>query len=518
MKVLTKRIIPFIITFCLLLSFLTVSTAAAGSSIAFSKSKLTVGENLTVTVRFSTSSGDPMYGVEGYVTYDPSVIEFVSAGTGANLLTKGKVKLVLTAEGKTNISTTLKFKAIKAGQSTISAEQLVYAGEEEEKMLKGSSAIVVVISKSTQASSNANLKSLTPSSGTLTPKFDPNVTSYSVTIPYEVSELWLSLVKADSKSTYQVDGNRFMKVGVNKRSIKITAENGKTKTYVVNITRLDQTGKVPTETEEEPLNKITEVIVDGQSMYVQEDFSTETVPTGFEVIDYAYDEKTIPALSDGTYILISLRTPDASQQGFYVVNDDGSFTKLVTLNVGGKDYNVLPTKQTPLGYTLTNDYEINGVKLPVYKSEKAELADFVTVYAKGPGGLVGFYNYDTVDQTMQRAIGLEFAGEEKEENENQEVSVSGIIDSFFGLSTNLKIVIITILAIMVLLLAAIIVLIVKIATAGKEKKTSIDDDSEYFEDDDSVGFEYISVSNPTQDSNDDQNTDEEETEENTEEE
>lgn len=497
MKTLLKKAVPFIVILCLLMSMLTVSVSAAGSSsIAFSKSKLAIGEALTVTARFSTSTGDPMYGLEGFITYDPSVLEYASgAGGNTNLLTPGKVKIVMQAAGKTNLSEQIKFKAIKSGSSMIALESMVYVDSNDaEQALTGSSATVTVTDPSAQASSNANLKGLAVSSGTLTPKFSPDVTAYTVTIDNSVKELYVSCSKSDSAATYTVKGSKDMKVGKNERSVVVTAENGNTKTYTITITRLDENGNVPSDETDAPLNDITEVTVDGDILHVQEDFSAQPLPSGFNVIDYAFDGKTIPALGDGTYIMIFLSLPDGSASDFYVVGSDNKFVKLITVDLGGILYSILPATNVPEGYTLVNDCQINGVSVPAYKSANSP-EDFFMVYAKGPGGQNGFYNYDTVDNTLQRAVFTlsDNTQIETKPNDNSENTEGNIIEAFMQLGLNAKIVVITILAIILLLIAAIIVLIVKIATAGRTEKIIDTEDNNESED---TGFEYISIGEP----------------------
>lgn len=488
MKTIVKRIIPFIITLCVVISAVTITASAASSSIAFSKSKLEVGGTLTVTARFSTSSNDPMYGLECYIVYDPEILQYVS-GDNCSLLSKGKIKVIQMSDGKTNLSQNVKFKAVKAGSSVVSVESIVYPDKDDvERSIKASSAKVTVTNPSAAASSNANLKGITVSDGTLTPKFDPNVTSYSVTVGNSVTELWVSVSKADSKATYTVEGSREMKVGNNVRTIIVTAENGKTKSYTINITRLDETGNVPENQIDEPVNNVIQVMADGQTMYIQENFATDSLPNGFSLIDYAYDSKTIPAISDGTYILVYLSMPDGSWSDFYVVSKNHNFARLVTLQVGGQNYYILPAEKTPAGYTLVEAYEILGKTIPVYKSQDANMADFVTVYAKGPGGKNSFYNFDTVDQTMQRAVGV---GEEKTEQvENNEPS-GDLVSNFIALNINGKIVAITIVGIILLLVIAIVVLVVKIATAGKNKAPQ-ENYNDYLYDN-SAGFEYVSI-------------------------
>ena len=516
MRTVFKKFIPFIIILAIILSALTVSVAAAGSSVAFSKNTLIVGENLIVTARFSTSSSDAMFALEGYITYDPNVLEWVS-GDNCNMLTAGKVKIVMQSAGKTNLTETINFKSLKAGTSTIALENLVYVNkDDEEKNLSGCSAVVTVTNPSTQASSNTNLKNISTSSGTLTPKFNPDVTSYSVTIANDVEELWLSVSKGDTKQTYVVEGSRNMKVGLNKRVVVVTAENGDTKKYTVNITRLDGEGQYtdPSTEGDEPLNDLSEVIVGDQVMYVVEDLTGAELPQNFQIIEYAFDGKTIPALSDSNYIILALRLPDNSARDFYVYDKDGVFTKLITVSIGGQNFQILPTDEVPEGYSAVNDFTIGEVVVPAYKSDKAGLGDFALVYAKGPGGQTGFYSYDTVDNTIQRVVELgseEDAEQVAGDTENQKTD---IITSFMELNTNGKIVVITILAIIVLLIAAIIVLIVKIASSGKADDDFEEEDfeEELFDDDNGiVGFEYVSM----EDNNTEQaeeNTPEEETE------
>ena len=505
MKHLFKKGLALLVALVVILSVVTF-TVSAGSSVAFSKSTLNVGETLTVTARFSTSSTDPMYGLEGYITYDPAIIEYVS-GDNCNLLTKGKIKVVLQSAGKTNLTETIKFKTLKVGKSAIALEQFVYVDKDDkEKPLTGSSAPVTVANPSAQASSNANLKTLVVSAGTLTPKFDPNVTEYSITIKNEITELWVSTTKADAKASVTVEGSKDMKVGSNKRVVVVTAENGTTKRYTLNITRLAADGQQPVTPPEnnEPLNDLIEVNVGEDIMYVVEDFGDAELPKGFEITEYALNGKTVPALAAENYIVLMLRLPDNSKKAFYIYNDDGVFTELIGLSIGGQTYYILPTDKVPDGYSAVNDFTIGDIVVPAFRNDEAGFEDFAVVYAMGPTGITSYYSYDTVENTIQRISGVSVNVETKpsigtttpgEEEEDKDI-LTTLTDNFTSLNTNGKIVVITILAIILLLVVAIIVLIVKIATAGRR---DYDDD---FEDDladendaSVVGFEYISTTN-----------------------
>lgn len=87
-------------------------------------------------------------------------------------------------------------------------------------------------------SSNNNLSSLKVNDGELSPKFSKNITSYSLSVPYSVSNLTVNTKTEDLKATVQVSGNKnLVAESSNKVTVTITAENGSKKTYTINVTR-----------------------------------------------------------------------------------------------------------------------------------------------------------------------------------------------------------------------------------------------------------------------------------------
>lgn len=495
-----KKLLPIILIMSVLFSLFSIQSYAADgtSSIAFSKNKPSIGETFTVTARFNTP-GKPMYALEAFVTYDPKTLEFVSSDNGVSN-TPGQVKIVVSPSGKVTYSENVKFKTLKAGSATISVERITFVGEDDtESLIASSSEVLAIIDPSAAASSNANLQSLNVSAGTLTPKFAQNVTSYNVTIPYEETELWLNLSLADNTASYKVEGSKDMKVGNNRRTVIVTAQNGATKSYVVNITRLDKEGNTPEieDPNEDPLTEAKEIVVDGVTMYVDENFTTDVIPAGFGLTEYALNGENVPAISDGSCIMLYLFTPDGSKQGFYVIAKENTYVELTTVVVGGAEYYILPTDKLPEGYTLTDENSIGDVKVVSYKSNDNLYADFFLVYAKGPGGYTGFYRYDLLDQTIQRVVDVKLteAGAQppKEEKKESGTTINKVINNFNNLPISGKIVVFAILAAILLLVIAIVVLIVKIASAGEKKPKKDEIENE----DDSVGFEYIAVNDNT---------------------
>jgi hypothetical protein len=90
-----------------------------------------------------------------------------------------------------------------------------------------------------QPSSNANLASLSVSTGTLSPAFSSDVTNYVVYVPYETEHIDLSGVAQDGKARSVAGSSADLEPGDNVLSVVCTAEDGTTKAeYTVHVYRM----------------------------------------------------------------------------------------------------------------------------------------------------------------------------------------------------------------------------------------------------------------------------------------
>jgi hypothetical protein len=85
-------------------------------------------------------------------------------------------------------------------------------------------------------SSDATLKELTLSAGTLTPAFSPSVTAYSVNLSTGATTVNITAVANDSKATVVGAGAKTFTASGTTANIVVTAEDGTSKTYTVTIT------------------------------------------------------------------------------------------------------------------------------------------------------------------------------------------------------------------------------------------------------------------------------------------
>ena len=92
--------------------------------------------------------------------------------------------------------------------------------------------------KKENRSSNNNLKSIKLSSGNM--EFLPYVTEYEVNVEYSVDSVTISYDLEDSKASAKLEGSEKLNVGENTFKIKVTAEDGSEKVYVIKINRKEE--------------------------------------------------------------------------------------------------------------------------------------------------------------------------------------------------------------------------------------------------------------------------------------
>lgn len=116
----------------------------------------------------------------------------------------------------------------------------------------------IVVNRADNRSNNAFLGSITIDNGKL--NFDRNVFMYDVRVLNEVSLVNVVATPEDSKAKVSINGPKSLKEGDNKYVIKVTAENGATQEYSINVKRL----KVGEVLGDNP--NIANMVIDGYSI------------------------------------------------------------------------------------------------------------------------------------------------------------------------------------------------------------------------------------------------------------
>ena len=491
-----KKISAVVLVCLIALSVFAVPAFAAGSSVLdISKKTMNIGDTFTATVKFSAS--DIGY-LESTITYDSKVIQLVESNVTSNG-SSGVTLFNISSTGASTLSAKFTFKAIAVGDAKITVADrattyITYSDEKSGNAITGCGGTVQVKDKSAAKFSNANLTYIRVSAGTLSPNFSANTTSYNITVPYSVTEVLAYTETADKDATVAIEGSKTMKVGANKRVIKVTAQDGTVKSYTLNITRLasdnasssssTSSGSDPTTSEPTATTQSEKVIVDGVEKHIAENFSQDLVYEGFALTTYKYNDKEYPAITDGGTTLLYLVDEEGKNGAFYRIDKQNNITSFSFLTVGGNMYQILiPDEEDMKDDYIATTVSIDGKEYDAFKRVSDKDSEFVFFWAKFSDN-TGLYRFDTVEKTMQRAEGLAVSVSDNEPVSNNRAD-GNWLENFMNLNANGKIVAITIVAILLLLVAAIIVIIIKLVSPSK------DDYDEYIEEDENEDEDYF---------------------------
>ncbi len=465
MKKVFKIFLVLTVVIGILSSFLAINTFAAGTVISFNKKSLTVGDSLTVTV--TVNPGEKMYGVSCLINYDDNVLEYKSGNAEGGA---GSLRIVESPSGDTKVSYALTFSAKAAGTSAVSVSDCIYsamgANGSEEKATSGASANITVTNAALSA--NANLKSLSLSSGTLSPAFSAGRTSYTVNVKNSVTELKVYATAADSAAKVAVSGESALKLGTNTRTVTVTAANGTQKVYTITINR-SETDDVeePATGEDAPTESNSlSTEIDGTQYTVVTDISNAPLFNNFTVTSITYKDAQISVAVDNAknYTIYYLKASGSEELIPYTYNEEEDvFTKLEYIKQGERTYIFA---DIPEGRALPSDFystnaKISGFDVSCFASTSADMTDFYYVYCYSEGRY-GFYRFDSRENILQRYPELSLI--DAEDVNEPTVPTGNFIDRFKTLTNNAKIIIIGLAVIVAGAIALIILLIIRFAT------------------------------------------------------
>ena len=188
------------------------------------------------------------------------------------------------------------------------------------------------------------LKSLTVNTGTIQPDFDPNITSYNVTVPNNVSSITIAATANDEYARVEGTGTKILTVGLNTFIVTGIAENGNELPYTIKVTR---EGTTPDEPDEPDIPKSNNAYLSSLSV------ENETLSPAFNKEIYEYSVTT-----DADSITIAATSEDPN-----VVNIEGTGTKSTTTLT----YKVIVTAED--GVTK-NVYTIRIIKSSIPEDEE----------------------------------------------------------------------------------------------------------------------------------------------------
>lgn len=333
-----KRLIPLILILTLMLSvFATENGFAAAATVSLSGGgSYERGDSFYITL---TYSGDTYGAATARLTYDSSILEFQSCSGAESYGSGGTVTVTMSnGSGTSSLSCRLRFTAKATGSTYVTATTSdVYNLDMEELSAQTKSVKVTVNNTAPSASTNANLASLQVSGGTLSPAFSAGTTSYTVRVAHDVTVCTISARAADSGATFQVTGSKNLSVGDNIRSVIVTAESGKTKTYTIHIIRAGADGSTESkdsedgqEDEQEDTQQDIIVSIGEKEYLLVEDLTEVSIPQGFSLCPVSYKEYQVVGIRNGEDDVVLCLLEDletGEQKWFFYEEEDESFSQ-----------------------------------------------------------------------------------------------------------------------------------------------------------------------------------------------
>ncbi len=364
-----------------------VLAASANISVSGSPKTVVVGNRVKVTITISSSSALGSWYFD--VKYDTAKLKLVSSNLETSTRSAGVV-----SNGTTKSKTyTLTFTTKSSGTAKVWVANSEVYGYNFNALSssEGSYSFNIITQQQLEDSysKNNNLKSLSVDGQELVPKFDKNTLEYSLELENGTESITISASKEDSKAVVTGTGTKTVTEGDNRFVIRVTAENGSVKDYIINA-------------HVKELNPIELTINDEVYTVVRKSAEIPTLSTFIQTTTYI-DGEEVPALqSDITgYLLIAVRDSNANMY-LYKIEEDGSYTRYEETAFSGITLFIIEPKaeDIPEGYETKTELTLDDKKVTAYSSKDNP---YPIVYGVNvETGKENWYSYDEEEGTLQR--------------------------------------------------------------------------------------------------------------------
>ena len=321
MKIEVKKIIVYIIMYLIIIMAMAPKVQAAGLVIAFSKSTANVGDTITIKVTGNEVKGNVKLTVSGNATLQKDTVSLENGPASVDLKVNGTGSIRVVATSVEEMQDSETGTPYSTG-GTITVEDVADSSND---------------TITEQESSNANLSNLGIRPNDFS-GFTPGTTTYNVTVPEDVESVEVYAAAQDSEATISGTGNKTLEYGENTLSVVVTAEDGTTKTYTINVTREGE----GTDGETEVVNGLSSITIG--DLQLSPSFQTDV---------YEY---TVKYIGEDTSLNIETVATDPSYTVEIVGNEElkeGENT--ITILVSDSEGNNVATYQLTVNKSLVDE-------------------------------------------------------------------------------------------------------------------------------------------------------------------
>ncbi len=357
----SKRWMLLATAICLFM-LIPATALAASASASVSASSVSVGKTFTVRVTFK---GTNIGAVQASFSYSSSILQYVSGDNASGGGGKGKIVLYASSANASSLSTTLKFKALKAGSTkiSVSASEILSYSESSLGAASTSASVKVVSASASPSKTPAPSKSAKPSSSpqaSPTPSPSPTIQPIDEAIKVSVDGaelyLWRDISSVElpggfAASTADYDGKEIQVGQSADKTLTLaylTDQNGGNGAFYV----YDKNAK--------DFYLYTKINANASYTLLEAD-SSLTIPEGYMPTQLKIGEKDVGVWKlqsgeeEGFYLVYAMNAK--GEKGLYLYDmDEGTMqrftdrTKIVTVQAPPKS-GELPVQQTqPKGF------------------------------------------------------------------------------------------------------------------------------------------------------------------------
>lgn len=389
--------IKYILYSLLCFSVCLIKTNAASIEMSVTSSTITKGASVTVNAIFR--SDNSIFFTEGKLS---------CSGAGVNASKDlGNDDM---SDGNKSKSFSLSIKPTTTGKVTcsISGARMTDSGSNGWLNVSTNSKTITVNAPSSNTtttkpkSSNNYLTSLTIDGYELDKTFSKDTLEYNVEIKPEDEKITVNAQTADSTAKVTGTGEITLNPGSNKIEIKVTAQNGNVKTYVINANLKEY--------------KNIEVDIDNKKYSIVRKEGLIDKIDGYEKTTIKIDEEDVLAYHNEKtkYDLVILKD-ESDNYNYYLYKDneytlykeyDFSGTKLFIIDkeLDKDKKNIMISSELTLGEDKIKAYQIDkSKKNETYALDDRKLSNYYLVYAMNTNtGNEGYYLIDSKENTAIR--------------------------------------------------------------------------------------------------------------------
>lgn len=379
-----------------LVTFISLTTYVSASSVSISgNTTITKGNSVTITANVSSDS--PLVSIEG---------TFMCKGSGVS---EG-LDMVFDDSSNSikNKSYSMTVRPTSEGTitCTTSGVRITNMSSESWQSLSDKS-ITITVNKPAEVapktySSNNNLTSLEVEGYTLNPSFNKDTTEYTLEVPNGTEKIKINSVKEDNTASIDGIGEKEVKEGTNKFEIKVEAENGNIKTYIITVIVKE-------------LYPIKVTVNKKEYTIIRKEGVLE-VPTNYEKSSIKINDEEVLCYRNNKTKDILIGLSNEKGENKYFVYDEKTKTyseyNNILINKTSLKLITMPKKEIPNGYSKVSfDYDNNKIEGYQYiekgvtyaADDNVKGSSFYLLYAVNEEtGKKGIYVYDKEENTIQR--------------------------------------------------------------------------------------------------------------------